>query len=65
MTPEQKAAFVNAQSVAATAEICGMIALNKERERNGYALAYGEDAFAAVPEKYGLGYNQLCDFFRD
>lgn len=65
MTPEQRAAFIHAQSVAALAEIEGMKALNTERERNGYAIAYDDEAFFNVPKHYGLTYNQLCEFFRD
>ena len=65
MAPEQKAAYVFAQSVAAMAEIEGMKALNTERERNGYALAYSEEAFLAVPTKYGLHHNELIQLFNE
>ena len=63
MTHEEKAAYVHAQAVAATAEIEGMKAMNTERERNGYALAYNEAAFFAIPDKYGLHHNDLMRFF--
>ena len=42
----QLAALI-ARMHATVAGIEGMKALNVERERNGYALAYGEDAFHA------------------
>ena len=63
MTHEEKAAYVHAQAVAATAEIEGMKAMNTERERNGYALAYDEAAFFAIVDKFGLGHNTLMEFF--
>lgn len=63
MTDEQKAAYVIAQSVAAFAEIQGMIAVNKERESRGHSLAYSDLAFESVIEKYGLHNNSLITFF--
>lgn len=39
MTPEQKAAFINAQTAMMVAECEMMVAENMERERHGYALA--------------------------
>lgn len=65
MTPEQKAAFVIAQSVAMFAEIEGMKVMNRDRERGGYAFAYGEESFLNVAVSYGLHYNQLIKFFQD
>ena len=63
MTDEQKAAYVIAQAVSAYAEIEGMRAENKHRENCGHAVAYAEDAFVAVPDKYGLGHNTLMGLF--
>ena len=65
MTPEQKAAFINAQAACAMAAIAGMQALNAERQANGYALAYDEAAFAAVPDRYCIGHNAVVTFFQD
>lgn len=65
MRSEHKPAFVIARSVAAYAEIEAMKAANKERDRNGYALAYGEEAFIAVIDKYGLGHNSLVSFLSE
>ena len=59
MTPEQKAAYVFAQSVCAMAEIEGMKALNTERESKGYALAYDEAAFLEILNKYGIHHNAV------
>lgn len=64
MTPEQKAAYIYAQSVSALAEIQGMIAENQNRERRGYSQAYDEQAFAEVPARWGIHSNQIIDFFR-
>lgn len=67
MTPEQKAAFINAQSVMAQIELQGMIAENTQRERDGLALAYSEKAFSELFVSYSeiLGYNSIIRFFRD
>lgn len=59
MTPEQGAAYVFAQSVAALAEIEAMKAANAHREMQGYSQAYDEGSFFAVIEKYGLHHNAI------
>lgn len=64
MTPEQKAAYVFAQTVSAMAEIEAMKALNTERERNGHALAYSEEAFLQVIDRYGISHNQVIALFQ-
>lgn len=63
MTPEQRAAYVFAQSVCAMAEIEGMKASNTERESKGYTIAYDEDAFVRVIEKYGIHANATLNLF--
>ena len=67
MTPEQKAAFINAQSVMAQIELQGMIAENTQRERDGFALAYSEKAFSELFVSYTdvLSCNAVIGFFRD
>lgn len=65
MTPEQAAAFVNAQAVAAVAEVQGMVAENQHRMACGNSIAYGEEAFAEIEGKYGLGHNTVCRLFAD
>jgi hypothetical protein len=64
MTPEQKAAYISAQCVCAYSEIAAMEAANKERESKGFSLAYGEEAFLEVQNKYCLGANDVLGFFR-
>jgi hypothetical protein len=44
--------------VEALIEMQGMIAANKERESQGYALAYSEEAFMELIKRQGLGHNQ-------
>ena len=63
MTPEQSASFVFANSVAALAEIQSMVADNTFRQQKGETVAYGEEAFLAVIEKYGIHYNAILEIF--
>lgn len=63
MTDEQKAAYVHAQAVAAQAEIEAMKAENQLRIMQGKTIAYGEEAFTAVIERYGLHHNDLMTLF--
>lgn len=66
MTPEQKAAFVNAQVAVFNARVAGMIAENAQRVHIGQSLAYGEGDFTAIEREYdALLSNNLLDFFRD
>ena len=65
MIPEQKAAYVMAQSVAAMATIEGMKAANREREARCGDLAYDEAAFDDVISHYGLSHNSVVGLFRD
>ena len=65
MTPEQAAAYVHAQSVAALATIEGMKAENKDRVAHGYTLAYDEAAFTDVINSYGLHHNAIVETFRN
>lgn len=62
MTPEQKAAFINAQAACMLAELEAMKAFNHFRMSIGMALAYDEEAFLALPDKYGLGHNTVYAF---
>jgi hypothetical protein len=65
MTPEQRAAYVNAQTAAALIELESMKAANREREMHGHALAWNEEAFLELIEKYGLHHNALMRMFQD
>lgn len=63
MTDEQKAAYVIAQAMCAGAEVAGMQAENHWRLSRGEALAYREDAFAAIADKYGIHHNAVLSLF--
>lgn len=69
MTPEQKAAFINAQVAMMTAEREVMLAEDREaRLQAGNEMAFAHNALAY--EKFRarwetiLGYNALLSFFR-
>lgn len=63
MTPEQQAAYVIAQAACLMAEVAGMQAENQWRVQNGNSLAYGEDAFQQVIQKYGVHHNGTIGLF--
>ena len=65
MTPEQRAAYIFAQSVSAMAEIEGMKAENSDRLSKGLSIAYGDEAFFAVPEKFGITHNQILSLINE
>lgn len=67
MTPDQKAAFIRAQTEMMVNERTAMLAANAERERAGYAAAYGEPQFDELNARWMpiLGYNALLEFFRE
>lgn len=64
MTDEQKAAFVNSQAVCAAAEIAGMQAENAHRVSVGQSIAYGYEAFTAIPNQFSIGHNDVVGLFR-
>ena len=67
MTPEQKAALINAQTLLANAELMGMVAENQKRMSNRESLAYGEDSFSEFYKKWDsiIGYNAILEIFHD
>lgn len=65
MTPEQKAAYVMAQSVSAMAAIEGMKAANREQAWRNCPLVYDKAAFDSVINDYGLSHNAVMGLFRD
>jgi len=58
MDKDQRAAFLNSQSVCAMIEAMGMQADNKQREFKGEAVAYPKEAFDGLQVKYGISHNQ-------
>jgi len=65
MNEEQKAAYIFSQGVCALIELESMKQANKEREWKGQMIAYGEEAFMELQEKYCIGHNAVIGFFRD
>jgi hypothetical protein len=63
MTDEQKAAYIYAQAVCAMAEIEAMKAENAFRQMRGESMAYNDESFLAVPEKYALHHNAVVSLF--
>lgn len=63
MTPEQKAAYIQAQAVCALIEAMGMQALNRDRDTKGLSLAYDDEAFFGLIEKYGIHHNATVELF--
>lgn len=65
-TPEEKAAFINAQTQMMIIERETMIAENVEREKQGFSLANGPEQWEAMRQRWEpiLGYNALISFFR-
>jgi hypothetical protein len=61
MTPEQRAAYINAKTAMMLVEMAAMSAANFDRMNRGNALAYDEEAFMKLPAKYGLDENTLTD----
>lgn len=64
MTPEQEAAYVIAQSASAVIEAMGMAAENQQRAHQGASMAYVEDHFNALIEKYGIHHNEVMTVFQ-
>lgn len=64
MTKNEAVAYIQAQSVAALCEIESMKAANTERQDQGYALAYDEEAFLAVIDRYGISHNAVLITFQ-
>ena len=64
MDQNMRVAFVMSQVICATAEIEGMKAENSIAEACGRTIPYGEKAFNDVPNKYGLGHNDVLGHLR-
>lgn len=65
MTPEQKAAYIQAQTACALIEMEGMKAENQHRITRGETIAYDGEAFMAIIEKYGIHNNGVIGFFHE
>jgi hypothetical protein len=65
MSPEQQAAYINAQTACMLAELEAMKAMNRERQMHDHSDAYGSDAFFELADKFALSHNAVIAFFRD
>ena len=59
MTPEQRIAYINANTANMLVEMNAMIAENQERFNNGQAVAWSYNAFMDLQSKYMLEENTL------
>lgn len=64
MDPVQRAAFLMSQTACALIEAMGMQALNKQREALGHSMAYDDQAFADLIDKYGISHNAALHTLR-
>lgn len=64
MNKEEKAAFINSQSVCAMIEAMGMQAENKQREVLGNSMAYSDEDFFNLINRYGISHNDVVGFMR-
>ena len=64
MTPEQRAAYVFAQSANALIEAMGMLSENLQRMHRGESLAWDDDEFNNLITKYGIGHNDVLSFYQ-
>lgn len=59
------AAFVFSQTACALIEMEAMKAANAERESQGYSLAYDEEAFLALIDRYAIHHNAVLTQLRE
>lgn len=65
MTPEQKAAFINAQCAITNAKIAGMVSANMTCASQFKPPQYSEKDFEAASNDHVLGWNAVILFFED
>lgn len=65
MTPEQVAAYVNAQATAAHIEAAGMLAENQERAIYNRPPAFTQDSFLLLLDRYQLHHNSIMSMYRE
>lgn len=63
MTPEQQAAYVNAMTACALIEAMGMQAENEQRKAIGCSMAYTEEAFQKLLDRYPIHHNAVLNTF--
>ena len=63
MTPEQQAAYINAQVACMNAELAAMQAANAAAVVRSDGVPDVEDDFLALPDRYGLSTNAVIGWF--
>lgn len=64
MSPEQQAAYVHAQAVAALGDLLGMFVHDMCELKNGGTGVYTEESYQKVANTYGIHHNQVLTLFR-
>jgi len=65
MTPEQKAAYVQAQVACVLTHVASMTAANMQRAACNESMAYNEEDFASLITRYGIHHNTVMTLFHD
>lgn len=65
MTPEEKAAYIHALTVAAQIEMEGMKVDNARDITNGHTPSYDYQSFCELIDKYGLHNNIMMELLND
>jgi hypothetical protein len=63
MTPEQAAAFINAQAACANAEIAAMQTHNKLYWEYDHIAKHTAEDFECIIDKYGISHNAVLTLF--
>lgn len=61
---DQNAAFLFSQAVCAFVEAMGMASENVRRYSEDCSLAYSDESFGNLIDKYGIGYNDAIETLR-
>ena len=64
MTPEQQAAYVNAQAACAILEALGMISENIESVSRQETIPHSLNKFKELIYTYGIGHNAVLTLFQ-
>lgn len=62
MEPEDRRAYLQAQSSCALIHAMGMLSENLQRLHRGESIAYAEEAFTNLAMSYGLEHNQVMAY---
>lgn len=66
MTPEQRAAYINAQAAMFSSEVSILNIENWERIQKNQPIKYGREAYEFLQEKYScLHHNNLITLFHE